>query len=137
MAKARLPGKKRAKVPKLNLKASANKKKEDDAKAEILLYAASQGWPVPEFEYRFHPVRKWRFDVVFADAKVAVEIEGLVRGGRGRHQTVAGVSGDIEKYNEAAIAGWVVVRTSYAQIKSGQFWDWLDRAVQFRLSVSP
>lgn len=56
-------------------------------------------------EYRFHPTRRWRFDVAFPSAKVAVEIEG-----RGRHQTVTGYRGDCEKYNTATLAGWRVLR---------------------------
>lgn len=56
-------------------------------------------------EYRFHPTRRWRFDVAFPSAKVAVEIEG-----RGRHQTVTGYRGDCEKYNTATLLGWRLLR---------------------------
>jgi len=56
-------------------------------------------------EFRFHPTRKWRFDFASPRLRVAVEIEG-----RGRHQTVAGVRSDCEKYNAATAAGWRVFR---------------------------
>jgi very-short-patch-repair endonuclease len=56
-------------------------------------------------EYAFHPTRRWRFDFASPLLKVAVEIEG-----RGRHQTVAGVRADCEKYNSAAALGWRVFR---------------------------
>jgi very-short-patch-repair endonuclease len=56
-------------------------------------------------EYRFHPLRRWRFDVAFPRAKLAVEIDG-----RGRHQTVTGVRSDCEKANTATLMGWRVLR---------------------------
>ena len=40
-------------------------------------------------EYRFHPGRDWRFDF-------AIRPEGYLR--------------DMEKYNEAAVSGWCVIR---------------------------
>ena len=63
----------------------------------------------PEREYRFHPDRKWRFDLAWPDNRLAVEIEGLTRSG-GRHQRMAGYTHDCEKYREAAKAGWRVLR---------------------------
>ncbi len=66
-------------------------------------------------EYRFDPTRKWRFDFAWPEEKVAVELEGMGRkgkgwGGSGGHQTVAGFSADCEKYNAAAELGWCVFR---------------------------
>ena len=63
----------------------------------------------PEPEYRFHPDRKWRFDLAWPDCRLAVEIEGLTRGG-GRHQRPRGYTHDCEKYREAAKLGWRVLR---------------------------
>ena len=70
----------------------------------------------PVREYRFHPERRWRFDFAFPTARVAVEIEGNawhVRGG-GRHMQ----DSDMEKYNEAAAAGWRILRFSPGMLKS-------------------
>lgn len=64
----------------------------------------------PIEQYRFHPTRRWRFDFAWPDRKVAVEIDGLVQSGRGRHQTVQGVLGDAEKQEAALRAGWLVYR---------------------------
>lgn len=61
--------------------------------------------PAPEREFRFHPVRRWRFDMAWPRIKLAVEIDG-----RGRHQTIAGVRGDCEKLNAATVLGWRVLR---------------------------
>lgn len=60
-------------------------------------------------EHRFHPPRKWRFDVAFLDAKVAVELEGGIWT-RGRHVRPKGYKNDMEKYNAAQADGWVVLR---------------------------
>lgn len=64
-----------------------------------------------EKEFRFHPVRKWRFDYAIPVIKMAIEVEGGVWTG-GRHTSSRGFLGDMEKYNEAALAGWCLVRTT-------------------------
>lgn len=67
-----------------------------------------------EREYRFHPVRRWRFDLAWPGQRVAVEVDGgqfVARGGW--HNSDA----DREKMNAAAIAGWRVLRISTQQLK--------------------
>jgi len=81
-----------------------------------------------EREYRFHPVRKWRFDFAFIDKKIAVEVEGITFYGKnkngsmklGRHQTGKGVEADLEKYDEAMRLGWNVYRCSQKMVTSGR-----------------
>lgn len=68
----------------------------------------------PKREYRFHTVRKWRFDFAFVDSGVAVEVDGgqfAFRGGR--HATDA----DRDKLNTAAAMGWRVFRFSPKQLR--------------------
>lgn len=65
--------------------------------------------PVPVAEYVFAHPRRWRFDRAFVEERVAVELEGGVWT-RGRHQRPAGFIGDLEKYNAAALGGWLVLR---------------------------
>jgi len=74
------------------------------------------GGPDLEPEYRFHPVRKWRFDFALPDKKIAIEIEGGIHT-NGRHNRAAGYSADCEKYNAAALAGWRVFRFTAPMIK--------------------
>ena len=63
--------------------------------------------PVPE--YRFHPVRKWRFDFAWPSHQVALEVDGgQWQAGGGRHNQDA----DREKLNTAAALGWRVLRFS-------------------------
>lgn len=61
-------------------------------------------------EYRFHPERKWRFDFAITTKKIAIEYEGIYGGGKSRHTTVQGYTGDTEKYNEAGKLGWTILR---------------------------
>ena len=62
-------------------------------------------------EYKFHPVRKWRFDYAIIDHKIALEVEGGVWTG-GRHTSPKGFIGDMEKYNTATLMGWRVLRVT-------------------------
>lgn len=64
-----------------------------------------------ESEYRFHPVRRWRFDWVDAKKKVAVEYEGgIFRGKKSRHTNPIGYASDCEKYNAGQILGYTILR---------------------------
>ena len=91
---------------------------------------------VPQREFVFHPSRKWRFDFAWHRARVAVEVEGLVVtrvNGKlqvsGRHASIAGMREDMEKYNEAALLGWRVLRFEQSTIKSGEAIATIHRAM--------
>lgn len=86
--------------------------------------------PAPVPEYRFHPSREWRFDWVFSRAPgVALEIEGIRGNGIGCHQRIGRFLSDMEKYNEAAILGWCVLRVTWKQINSGEAFALVKRAL--------
>jgi very-short-patch-repair endonuclease len=70
-------------------------------------------------EYKFHPTRKWRFDYAWPDIKFAVEVEGGLYV-MGRHSRGAGYEKDLEKYSEAMVLGWQVLRVSNKLINSGR-----------------
>ena len=72
----------------------------------------------PIAEFIFHPTRKWRFDFAFVTEKLAVEIEGGIYSG-GRHTRGDGFEKDCEKYNEAVLLGWKILRFSTQSVKSG------------------
>ena len=70
-------------------------------------------------EYQFHPERKWRFDFAVLPLRIAIECEGGIFKGlsvgknfvpRGGHNTPTAIIKDCEKYNEAALLGWRVLR---------------------------
>ena len=73
----------------------------------------------PEREHRFAPGRRWRFDFAWPKERVAVEVEGGVWT-RGRHTRGSGFVGDLEKYNAAALLGWIVIRVTGNMVRSGE-----------------
>ena len=82
--------------------------------------------PIPVKEHKFHPVRRWRFDLAFLDHNLAVEIEGgiwLI----GRHNRGAGFIKDMEKYNEAMYYGWYMARFTPKMVKDGTAMQFLNR----------
>lgn len=76
------------------------------------------GLPEPEREYRFHPMRRWRFDFAWPASMVAVEVEGGVYV-HGRHTRGRGFTADCEKYAEATLLGWKIFRFTGEPIESG------------------
>lgn len=98
------------------------------ATALLLSQCRTLRLPAPVLEHRFHPIRRWRFDLAWIDAQVAVEIDG---GGfvNGRHSRGLGIEKDAEKYAEALLLGWRVFRTTPRQVKTGVTVDWIARAL--------
>jgi very-short-patch-repair endonuclease len=95
------------------------------------LHAA--GLPEPEVEFKFDAKRGWRFDFAWPDAKVAVEVEGgtQLQGG-GRHNRAQGYEKDCEKYNAAAIAGWLVLRFTTRQVANGKALSYITLAFEVK-----
>ena len=98
------------------------------------------GLPEPVPEFKFHPKRKWRFDWFFPFQRssssnqafpVALEIEGgaWIPGG-GRHTRGKGFEQDIEKYNEAACMGILIIRCTPTMLQDGRAWKWLERLLK-------
>lgn len=73
----------------------------------------------PQTEYRFHKTRQWRFDFAWPNYTVAVEVEGG-QWVNGRHQRGKGFEDDCEKYNEAVLDGWRVLRFTGDMVKDGR-----------------
>lgn len=72
-----------------------------------------------EPEYKFCPDRKWRFDYADIERKLAIEIEGGTRR-KSRHTNFKGFHEDCNKYNKAALMGWLVLRFDSEHVKSGE-----------------
>jgi len=84
-------------------------------------------FPEPKREHRFHPDRKWRFDFAWPGHRLALELEGGTWT-KGRHTRAKGYQGDCQKYNAAAVAGWLVLRFTGEMIRSGEAIKLLDMA---------
>ena len=83
-------------------------------------------------EHVFAPPRRWRFDFAWPDLMVALEVEGgsWIRGG---HNRGADFERNAEKYNEAALQGWLLIRVTTNMIKDGRAVAVAERAVRARL----
>ena len=88
------------------------------AEDTLLYQIRADGLPEPVREYKFHPHRRWRFDFAWPDLKLAVEVEGGLWQW-GRHNRPAGYEEDLEKYNEATLLGWRLLRFSTDMVVYG------------------
>lgn len=78
-------------------------------RADWIAAAAEFGLPPFVREFRFHPVRRWRFDYAWPAQRVALEVDGA-SGSYGRHSRPGGMRADHEKLNTATAMGWRVLR---------------------------
>jgi very-short-patch-repair endonuclease len=83
--------------------------------SKFALYWRSFGGPELEREFRFHAERKWRVDFAHIESRTLIEIEGGLWI-QGRHNRPQGFAADAEKYLEAALDGWRVLRLTELQI---------------------
>jgi hypothetical protein len=81
--------------------------------ALVTAFFASYGIPKPEFEYKFHDTRKWRFDIAWPHSAITPRLKTPVylevQGGiwiKGGHNRGAQMKKDWEKYNAATELGW-------------------------------
>ena len=83
----------------------------------LFLWRVAQGPPL-EREVQFHASRRWRADFAHIESRTLIEIEGgIFLPGGGRHSRGAGYAKDAEKYLEAVLAGWTVIRLTERQLE--------------------
>lgn len=87
-----------------------------------------QNIPLPVTEHKFHPTRKWRFDYCWVQHKIALEVEGGVFTG-GRHTRGSGFMGDMEKYNNGALLGYRIIRTTPSLLLSKENIDLIKQMI--------
>lgn len=85
--------------------------------------------PAPECQYRFAPPRRWTFDFCWPAWKLALEVEGGIWT-KGRHTRGKGYERDCEKYNEAALAGFRLLRVTTGMVADGRALRVVERAIQ-------
>ena len=106
-------------------------------------------------EFVFHPTRKWRVDFLISKPlglehgvhrcrdrasmetlenegaprkPLLLEIEGVTKyGSLGRHQRADGYEKDCEKYAEALLLGFSLLRVTQHMVKSGKAMDYVER----------
>ncbi len=98
-----------------------------DLEATLALHLRANDFPAYETEYKFHPKRRWRFDLAWPEQRIAVEVQGGIHMAKGGHNTAAGITRDCEKGNEAIVTGWKVLHVTREQIENGSAINWLRR----------
>ena len=99
--------------------------------AATILWFAEMGIPAPVAEHPFAPPRRWRLDFAWPNELVALEVEGGAWV-HGRHVRGTGYMGDMEKYNELAARGWLLVRTVPRSLHSDETVRYVRRAIAVR-----
>ena len=96
----------------------------------VTAFFAECGIPRPEFEWRFHPLRKWRFDIAWPNAigGLAVEVDGgiWIAGG---HNRGAQIKKTWEKENEANCTGWHILKCEPKDLCTNDFANTIKRAL--------
>jgi hypothetical protein len=85
-------------------------------------------------EYQFHPERKWRFDYAILEHKIAIEQEGGIwMKGKGAHSRPTGILRDMQKYTQANIFGWIIIRRTPDQLITNETLNLLTCSITSRL----
>lgn len=92
-------------------------------------YLQSYGIPIPQFEYRFCPTRKWRMDLCWPDYKVYLEIQGGIWLPKARHTNGAALLKEWEKLNTATTLGWKPLFCQPADFFTDQTMDYIRKAL--------
>lgn len=71
---------------------------------------------IPIQQYKFHPVRRWKFDFAWPEFKIAVEINGGTWLS-GRHNHPTSIAKDYEKLNTAQLLGWRIFQFVSSDVK--------------------
>lgn len=94
----------------------------------LAFHLRAAGLPSPDREVQFAPPRRWRFDFAWPERMIALEVEGGTRRG-GRHTRHDGFEADCEKYNEAGLSGWTVLRVTGSMVRDGRALNLVERAL--------
>lgn len=86
--------------------------------------------PEPILEYKLCEDRKWKADFVWLTPhKILLEVEGGIWA-QGRHVRPEGFTKDCEKYNTAALLGFIVLRVTKLHLTNGKMIEWVKRALE-------
>lgn len=88
-------------------------------------------------EFRFHPIRKWRFDYFIAihHTGIAIEVDGGIWI-KGRHVSPQGFLKDMEKFNYAASMGYYVFKFTPSDKKNNLHLNLIKELIEKLLSLN-
>jgi very-short-patch-repair endonuclease len=87
--------------------------------------------PEPVRQYHYARPRKLRADFAWPYVRLLFEVQGgLFTRRRGAHGSVTGILADIDRLNEATLAGWRLLRASTLMVKDGRALALIERALK-------
>lgn len=100
----------------------------------LIAWCDEQHLPAPVREFVFaHPVRPWRFDLSWPALMVALEFEGgTFLAGGGGHTRGPAHRDDCDKFNEAGLRGWLVLRVPTSEAVRPKTKGLIQRAITVR-----
>lgn len=111
--------------------APKQKQKKEPSVGERLLSKQLDLLKIPyATEFKFHPKRKWSADFVIEGYPILVEVEGGVFS-NGGHTRGSGYTTDCEKYSNAAMLGYYVIRGTTEQVRKGHVLIWIEEMMKF------
>lgn len=100
----------------------------------VFLAALGQaGIPAPVPEFRFHAIRKWRFDFCWPDYRLVLEIQGGIFS-NGRHSRGASLLKEWEKLNAAAEMGYRILYCQPADCTKAATLDAIIAALNYSIT---
>jgi hypothetical protein len=100
----------------------------------VTAYLLEQGIPAPVYEYKFHPVRRWRFDLCWLPQRLALEVQGGIFV-RGRHSRGAALLKEWDKLNTAAGMGWRLLYCQPRDLCTDAAAEYIRNALQCDMSA--
>lgn len=109
----------------------------EDWPGALAFQCRASGLVMPVRELVFLPGRRFRFDLAFPDARVAVEVDGgaFLTGGGG-HNRGSAFRDDCEKLSLAAAHGWRVLRVMPEHVRDGQALEWVTTALRWAPGIA-
>ena len=92
----------------------------------LLFQIRATDLPEPVTQWRFHPTRRWRFDLAYPDKLIAIEVQGGIWR-KGAHSSGMGITRDCEKACEATILGWRLMPVTPEMIQDGRALNAIER----------
>jgi hypothetical protein len=113
--------------------------KESDLEKEFSSQIKRYRLPDPIREFKFADEafdRKWRIDFAWPQFMLGVELHGLTQGGgmhrRGGHETIPGMTNDMNKMNAAILLNWAVLVFTQSHLRCSDAINMTQRALVVR-----
>ncbi len=96
----------------------------------VTAFFKQHGLSEPVYEFRFHSVRRWRFDLCWPDKMVALEVQGGIFS-NGRHTRGAALLKEWEKLNTAAGMGYRMLYCQPSELMSAKTVEAIRTAIEY------